>query len=49
MRFPEVDAYVAKFEELARHADYTQGSKKVVQLFLNGLPPFMYDAVLAPP
>jgi hypothetical protein len=33
----EIDAYIAKFEELAQQADYTVGGMESIQLFKNGL------------
>jgi hypothetical protein len=49
MRFPEIDQYVADFEELVRHAGYTIGSKETITFFLNGLTPSVLDAIIAPP
>ena len=37
MKYPDVDGYIAKFEELARIAEYNTGSMETIQLFLNGL------------
>jgi hypothetical protein len=33
----DIDAYIAKFEELARQAGYTLGSPESIQLFKEGL------------
>jgi Retrotransposon gag protein len=49
MRFPEIDQYIADFEELVRHAGYTIGSKETISFFLNGLTPSILDAIIAPP
>jgi hypothetical protein len=46
----EMDAYIAKFEELARQADYTIGGSESIQLFKNGLSrPILSDVMRAPP
>jgi len=37
MKYPDIDGYIAKFEELARIAEYNTGSMETIQLFLNGL------------
>ena len=49
MRFPEVDQYIADFEELVRCAGYTIGSEETIRFFLNGLTPSILDAVICPP
>jgi Retrotransposon gag protein/Zinc knuckle len=49
MRFPEVDEYIAQFEELARQAGYTQGNPETTQLFLKGLTKSILEDVLKPP
>jgi hypothetical protein len=33
----KIDQYISKFEELARHANYTVGNEKTARLFLEGL------------
>ena len=36
-KFPEIDQYIANFENLAHKAGYTVGNDKMVSLFLRGL------------
>ena len=36
-KFPEIDQYIANFEDLARKAGYTVGNDETVSLFLRGL------------
>jgi hypothetical protein len=44
-----IDAYIAKFKELARQAGYTLGSPESVQLFKEGLSyPILADVMRAP-
>jgi hypothetical protein len=45
----EYDAYVAKFEALARKARYTQGNPETFDMFLVGLPQNILVDVLKPP
>jgi hypothetical protein len=46
----EMDAYIAKFEELACQADYTIGGTESIQLFKNGLSrPILSDVMRVPP
>jgi Retrotransposon gag protein len=49
MRFPDVDQYIANFEELVWCAGYTTGSEETIGFFLNGLTPSILDAVVCPP
>ena len=49
MHFPEIDQYIADFEELVHHAGYTIGSEETISFFLNGLTPSILDAIIAPP
>jgi hypothetical protein len=49
MRFPEVNQYIADFEELVRRIGYTIGSEETIGFFLNGLTPSILDAVVCPP
>jgi hypothetical protein len=49
MRFPEIDQYIADFEELVRRASYTIGSEETISFFLNGLTPSVLDTIIAPP
>jgi len=37
MKYPDINGYIAKFEELAHLAKYNTGSMETIQLFLNGL------------
>jgi hypothetical protein len=49
MKFPEIDTYIAKFEELARQARYTVGSPETMHTFIKGLTPSVMEEVLKPP
>jgi hypothetical protein len=49
MKFPKIDAYIAKFKELARQAGYTAGSPKTMHMFIKGLMPSVMEEVLKPP
>jgi hypothetical protein len=49
MKPGEIDQYIAKFEELARHALYTTGDPATTSLFLKGLPPGILIDVFKPP
>jgi hypothetical protein len=49
MRFPEIDQYIADFEELIRRAGYTIGSEESISFFLNGLTPSILDAIITHP
>jgi hypothetical protein len=49
MKFPEVDAYITKFEELARQAGYTMGNPKTVHTFVKGLMQSVIEEVFKPP
>jgi hypothetical protein len=45
----DIDAYIAKFKELARQAGYTLRSPKSIQLFEEGLSyPILADVMRAP-
>jgi Retrotransposon gag protein len=48
MRFPEIDQYIADFEELVHHTGYTIGSEETISFFLNGLTPSILDVIIAP-
>ena len=37
MKYPDIDGYIAKFNELAQLAEYNTGSMETIQLFINGL------------
>ena len=49
MRFPEVDQYISKFEDLASLAGYTVGNEETINFFLRGLPDDVMTDVLKPP
>jgi hypothetical protein len=49
MRFPEIDQYIADFEELVRRAGYTIGSEETISFFLNGLTPSILDSIITFP
>jgi hypothetical protein len=48
MHFPDIDKYIAKFEELARQAGYTAGNSKTMHTFIKGLTPSVMEDVLKP-
>ena len=48
MCFPEVDQYIAKFEELARLAGYTIGNGETNSFFLKGLTPSVLEDIMKP-
>jgi len=49
MRFPEIDDYIARFEDLSRIAGYDANSGAVFQLFTKGLPDDILKEVLTSP
>ena len=49
MKNDDVDAYVAKFEELARNTNYNTGHAATVQIFMEGLNKETLKDVLSPP
>jgi hypothetical protein len=49
MHFPEINTYIAKFEELARQARYTVGNSETMYTFIKGLTPSIMEEVLKPP
>jgi hypothetical protein len=49
MKFPEIDQYIAGFEELCRRANYTAGNPETLQFFLQGLSPDVLRDVHKPP
>jgi len=49
MKFPEIDDYISRFEELCRNAGYTQGNNEVFHLFVKGLPTDVMEAVFVSP
>jgi hypothetical protein len=46
MRFPHIDKYISKFEELAHLAGYTQGNPEVTHYFLKGLTRTVLEEVM---
>jgi hypothetical protein len=48
MRFPDIDTYIAKFKELARHVGYTAGNAKTMHTFIKGLTLSVMEEVLKP-
>jgi hypothetical protein len=48
MHFPDIDQYIAKFEELARQVGYTAGNPKTMHTFIKGLTPSVMEDVLKP-
>ena len=50
-RFPEVDQYIADFEDLANLSSYTMGNDKTINLFLKGFENArdILSGILAPP
>ena len=49
MKFPEIDQYIAQFEELARQAGYVQGNPETTHFFIKGLAPSIVADVFRPP
>jgi len=49
MKFPEIDQYIAKFEDLARLAGYTVGNEETINYFLKGLSQSILEDVMKPP
>jgi hypothetical protein len=49
MRFPDIDQYITKFEDLVWLAGYTVGNEETINLFLHGLTPSILDDVVQPP
>jgi hypothetical protein len=49
MKFPKINAYIAKFKELARQAGYTMGNPKIVHTFIKGLTQLVMEEVFKPP
>jgi len=49
MRFPEIDDYITRFEDLSHIASYDANSGTVFQLFTKGLPDDILKDVLASP
>jgi len=49
MKFPEIDQYIAKFEDLAQLAGYTVGNEETINFFLKGLSQSVLEDVMKPP
>jgi hypothetical protein len=49
MHFPDIDQYIATFEELARQASYTIGNGEMISFFLKGLTPSVLEDIMKPP
>jgi hypothetical protein len=49
MKFPNIDQYIAKFEDLVQLAGYTVGNEETINLFLNGLTISILDDMVRPP
>jgi Retrotransposon gag protein/Zinc knuckle len=49
MKWPEIDAYISQFEQLAREAGYTIGNAETKQFFIQGLPRGVAEDVMKPP
>jgi hypothetical protein len=48
MKFPEIDMYITKFEELARQAGYMMGNPETLHTFIKGLTQSVMEEVLKP-
>jgi Retrotransposon gag protein len=49
MRFPEIDQYIARFEDLSNKVGYVLGHKEVIHLFIRGLPQSILPDVVKTP
>jgi hypothetical protein len=49
MKFPKIDTYITKFEELVRQAGYTAGNLETMHMFIKGLTLSVIEDVLKPP
>jgi hypothetical protein len=49
MKFPDIDQYIASFEELAHLAGYIQGDDATTHYFVKGLAPSILIDVYKPP
>jgi hypothetical protein len=49
MHFPDIDQYIAKFEELARQVGYTAGNPETMHAFVKGLTLSVMEDILKPP
>ena len=49
MCFPDIDQYIATFEELAWQAGYTIGNGETISFFLKGLTSSILEDVMKPP
>src|SRR6267142_871058 len=48
MKFPEINQYIARFEDLARLAGYTVGNEETINFFLKGLSQSVLEDVMKP-
>jgi len=48
MQFPNIDQYIAKFEDLACLAGYTIGNEETINFFLKGLSQSVLEDMLKP-
>jgi len=48
MRFPDIDQYITKFEDLAHLAGYTIGNEETINFFLMGLSQSVLEDILKP-
>ena len=49
MTWPNIDQYIADFEQLARDANYTIGNSETIQFFIARLPRSVAEDVMKPP
>jgi hypothetical protein len=49
MKNNDIDAYMAKFEELVQNANYNTGHAATVQIFMEGLNKDILKDILSPP
>jgi len=49
MKFPEINQYITKFEDLARLVGYTVGNEETINFFLKGLSQSVLEDVMKPP
>ena len=49
MKFPKIDQYIAKFEDLSNKVGYILGHKEVTHLFIKGLPQSILPDVVKNP
>jgi|SRR6266850_1127508 len=49
MKFPEINQYIAKFEDLACLTGYTVGNEEMINFFLKGLSQSVLEDIMKPP